>query len=262
MHQAAVGFHCPECVKRGRQTVYQGVAAMRTRPVLTQVLIAANVAVFLVGLAMTGSDALAQRTELHIDFGLTAATHYTASPDGGLALTGGVGHGEWYRMITSGFLHYGIFHLAVNMYALWILGRVVEHMGGRLRFGLVYVASILGGALGALLLDPGSLTAGASGGIFGLMGAIFLAQRAQGVAFRDSPLLMILVLNLFITFTLPGISVGGHMGGLVAGGISGWLLFDIGLKRSIDKRLPIALVAVMAVACLVGGVLVANTWMP
>ena len=262
MNPASVGFHCPECVKNGRQTVYQGIASIRTRPVLTQILIAANVGVFLVGLVLAGGDGLSGGTQLHVDYGLTAATHYSPAPGGGVELWGGVGHGEWYRMITSGFLHYGIFHLLVNMYALWILGGAVEHMGGRLRFGLIYAVSILGGGLGALLLDPGSLTAGASGGIFGLMGAIFIAQRAQGVPFRDSPLFMILVINLFITFGIPNISVGGHLGGLVAGGLASWLMFDFGLKRQVDKRLPIALVAALAVVCLAGGVTVANAWMP
>lgn len=260
MHQASVGFHCPECAKAGGQRVYRGAASLRTPPILTQILIGVNLAVFLVGVAMAGGDALAgQITDLHVDFGLVAKG-VVGTPQSWSWV--GVGEGEWYRMVTSGFLHYGVFHLAVNMYALWILGNAVENLGGRLRFGMIYAVSLLGGSLGALLLSPGDLTAGASGAIFGLMGAIFLAQRAQGISMRESPLLGVLLINLVITFGVGGISIGGHLGGLVGGAISGWLLFDLGRRPGVDKRLPLALCAAVAVACLVGGVVFATNWTP
>lgn len=260
MHQASVGFHCPECTKQGKQKVYQGIGSLRTRPVLTQILIAVNVAVFLIGLAMDGKGALTGDSgRLQIDYGLIAKFSSGSFTFPGL----GVGEGEWYRMVTSGFLHYGLFHLALNMYALWILGNAVESLGGRLKLGLIYGVSLVAGSLGALLLSPGSLTAGASGAIFGLMGAIFLAMRARGVPFRDSPLLNVLILNLVITFAFAGsISIGGHLGGLAGGAAAGWILFDLAERPGFDKRLANGACAALGVLCLVAGVVFATGWTP
>lgn len=262
MHQASVGFHCPECTKAGSQKVYQGMASLQTKPMLTMILIGMNVAVFLLGVAMEGADALAGvQGKMQVDFALIAADSGVLTSSGWI-LEGGVGHGEWYRMITSGFLHYGILHLLMNMYALYLLGRALEPATGRLRFGLIYGVSLLAGSFGALLLSPDSLTAGASGAIFGLMGAIFMAHRAQGLAFRDSPLLGVLVLNLVITFGLPGISIGGHVGGLLGGLFTGWLVFDLARRPGMDKRLPIGLACFAGVALLIAGIAVAAAWAP
>lgn len=267
MHQASVGFHCPECTKAGKQKVFQGIASVRARPLVTQILIGVNTAVFLLGAALDGSGALrGGQGRMHADFGLTAklwerGQSFFVGPVPGSTEVG-VGAGQWYRMVTSGFLHYGILHLLVNMYALWILGNAMENMGGRLRFGTIYGVSLVTGSFGALVLSPGSLTAGASGAIFGLMGAIFLAQRAQGVALRDSPLLGVLILNLVITFGFAGISIGGHLGGLVGGAATGWLLLDYGRRPGVDKRVPFAACGAVALVCLVGGVLFAAGWQP
>ncbi len=267
MHQASVGFHCPECAKQGKQRVYQGIGSLRARPIVTQILIAMNVAVFLAGVALDGKRALGGDTgRLQIDFGLVAklwkapAGLYRVPVPGSQGI--GVGAGEWYRIVTAGFLHYGILHLAVNMYALWILGNAVESLGGRLRFGMIYGVSLVAGGLGALILSPGSLTAGASGAIFGLMGAIFLAQRAQGISFRDSPLLGVLLINLVITFGIPGISIGGHVGGLIGGAFAGWLVFDYGRRPGVNPRLPIVACGAFTLVCLVGAVVFANGWVP
>lgn len=261
MHQASVGFHCPECTKAGKQKVYQGLGSLQARPVLTQILIAINVAVFLIGVALDGSGAIGGDSgRMQFDYGLIAK--FSTRSGQTIPSLGGVGEGEWYRMITSGFLHYGILHIALNMYALWILGRAVENLGGRLRFGIVYAASLVAGSAGALVLSPSSLTAGASGAIFGLMGAIFLAQRAQGVSFRDSPLLGILLLNLVITFGLPGISAGGHIGGLLGGAAAGWILFDYGMRPGVDKRIPLAACGALVLVCVVGGAIFASGWQP
>lgn len=261
MHQASVGFHCPECTKAGKQQVFQGIGALRVRPVLTQILIAINVGIFLLGIALDGGGAVrGDSGELQFDYGLIAKF----ATQGGQVIPslGGVGEGQWYRLVTSGFLHYGIVHLLFNMYALWILGQAVEQLGGKLRFGIVYGAALVGGSLGALLLSPDALTAGASGGIFGLMGAIFLAQRAQGVPFRDSPLFMVLLLNLVFTFGLGGISIGGHLGGLAAGAAAGWILFDLGARPGMDKRVPLAACAGLVLTCLVASVVFASGWQP
>ncbi len=177
MNQASVGFHCPECAKVGAQKVYRGTAALQTRPLLTQVLIAANVAVFVLAAVIDGGGALQGSIgSVHIDFGLIARAFYRGELIG-------VAEGEWYRMVTSGFLHFGVIHLLFNMYALWILGGAVEHLAGRARLAAGYGVSVLAGSLGALILSPDSLTAGASGGVFGLMGFILVAQRLQGLPF-------------------------------------------------------------------------------
>ena len=267
MHQASVGFHCPECSKQGTQKVYQGTSAMRTRPVLTQVLIGINVLVFAIGVALAGSQALSGSIDtVHLDFGLVAklwkfgGNLYTGPVPGSHEV--GVGGGQWYRMITSGFLHFGIFHLGMNMYALWILGNAVEQMGGRVRMATIYAVALLAGSFGALVLSPDNITAGASGAIFGLMGAIMVAQRAQGIPFRNSPLLWILGLNLVFTLGISGISVGGHIGGLLGGGLAGWALFDLPRRPGVSAKLGYGLCAIAAIACLVGGVVLSTGHVP
>ena len=222
MNQASVGFHCPECSKKGAQKVYRGAAALTSRPVLTQILIGINVAVFVLGMVTSGASAIQGDSTLTVDGGLIAR---------GLLSNGqliGVAEGEWYRIITSGFLHYGLFHIGFNMYALWILGNMLEGTIGRLRFGLIYGVALVGGSLGALLLSPDSLTAGASGAIFGLMGATLAIGRARGISIRQSPVFGILMLNLLLTFALAGrLSVGGHIGGLIGGFVAGFLLTEL-----------------------------------
>jgi membrane associated rhomboid family serine protease len=254
MNQASVGFHCPECAKSGAQKVYRGTAAMQVRPILTQVLIGINLLVFAIVAAQDPGEAFQGGiTQFHIDFSLVAGWPI----GGGQTLPYGVGDGEWYRMITSGFLHYGLIHLLFNMYALWILGGAVEHIGGRGRLAAAYGVSILAGSVGALIVTPDAFTAGASGGVFGLMGAILVAQRIQGVAFRDSPLLGVLGLNLLFTFGISNISVGGHIGGLIGGALAGWLLFSPDLRRR-NPLIGYAACAALGVACLVGGLAVAG----
>jgi membrane associated rhomboid family serine protease len=267
MHQASVGFHCPECTKQGAQKVYQGIGSLRVAPVLTQIIIAVNVAVFALGAVIDGAGAFAGDTgRMAVDFGLTAKLWersdglFLGPVLGSEAI--GVGAGEWYRLVTSGFLHYGILHLAVNMYALWILGQAVEQMGGRGRLGAIYATSLLAGSFGALVLSPDGLTAGASGAIFGLMGAIFLAQRAQGIPFRNSPLLGVLLINLVITLGISSISVGGHLGGLAGGALAGWALFDLARRPGTSKQLPWLVCGGVALACVVGSIAFATAYTP
>jgi membrane associated rhomboid family serine protease len=110
-------------------------------------------------------------------------------------------------------------HLLLNMYLLYLLGQMLEPGIGRVRFGLVYLAALLGGSAGALLIQPDGLHGGASGAVFGLMGAIFVAYRQRGVNPLTTGIGATLLLNLFLTFTIPGISIGGHIGGVVAGAV-------------------------------------------
>lgn len=238
MHQASVGFHCPECSKTGSQKIVRPLQLL-TRPIVSQGLIAFMVLLFVVGIG----PGLETRTGVIVDYALNG-------PD--------VAAGEWYRIVTGGFLHFNVIHVAFNMLALYQLGMLLEPAFGRLRFGLVYAVCLLTGSLGVLLFSPSSYTMGASGAVFGLMGFAFMAMRARGMDPWASGLGGTIVLNVIITFTLSAyISVGGHMGGLVGGAICGWVIHDAGPKHIKDERATLAVVAGIGVAAAVASILVA-----
>jgi membrane associated rhomboid family serine protease len=134
--------------------------------------------------------------------------------------------GEWYRLISSGFLHFGLLHIGMNMFLLWQLGVLLEPALGRGRFTLLYFVSMLGGAVGALVLSPNALTGGASGAVFGLMAAASVGLQQRGVNPFKTGIGATLVLNLLITFTIPGISVGGHLGGAIMGAAIGYAMLE------------------------------------
>jgi membrane associated rhomboid family serine protease len=133
---------------------------------------------------------------------------------------------EWYRIVTSAFLHFGIIHLAFNMFLLFQLGLLLEPALGRIRFLLLYIASMLGGSAGILLIhaDDRGIHGGASGAVFGLLGAAAVIYFRRGINPLSTGVGTALVLNLFITFSIPGISIGGHIGGLIAGAAAGALM--------------------------------------
>ncbi|HEX6967654.1 MAG TPA: rhomboid family intramembrane serine protease [Micromonosporaceae bacterium] len=227
MHDAAVGHQCPECVAEGRRTqrpvrtAFGGGAAGQAGYV-TKALIGINVLVALLAAGLGGLGAVAGgnwggllggATELHLYGGMLGYGVY--EQDGPLH---GVAFGESYRLLTSMFLHYGLLHLLVNMWALWIIGRTLEAALGPIRFLALYLVAGLGGSVAVYYFQPTNLTAGASGAIFGLFAALFVILRRLG---RDtSSVIPILVINLVITFTVPGISIAGHLGGLVTGAVT------------------------------------------
>ena len=131
-----------------------------------------------------------------------------------------VAAGDWWRLITAAFLHYGPFHLGLNMLALWWFGAPLEETLGRGRFLLLYLVSGLAGSAGALIASPQAVTVGASGAIFGILGAALVLERQGTPVFGGA--LTLIVINLAFTFAVPNISIGGHLGGL-AGGILGTL---------------------------------------
>ncbi len=233
MRSASVGFHCPECTSSGRQRVLTAQSLV-TRPIITQVLIALNVAVYLIGLAEGRQDALAGRTGFTTDGGLFGPS---------------VAAGDWWRIVTSGFLHAGLAHLAFNMFALWMLGNQLEPALGRVRFALVYATAMLAGSLGVLVLSPDSLTVGASGAVFGLMGAAAAAQRVRGTSIWDTGIGTLLVVNLTFTFLIPGISIGGHLGGLTGGFAAGSILLGGSVSRGRSPAAPMVLCAALGLAC-------------
>jgi membrane associated rhomboid family serine protease len=241
MTPTSVGMRCPECA--GQTTKVRTVRNLHADPQLTYAIIAVNVLVFL--------GEVASGTGL---FGPVAGRVYT---DG--ALYGPlIADGDWWRIVTGGFLHASLIHIAFNMYFVYALGGLLEPAMGKLRFGILYVVSLLGGSLGALIVTPNSPTVGASGAAFGLLGAGILAMRARGIDPMQSGLGMTLILNLGISFILPGISIGGHIGGLIAGGIAGYLLFSVAERRRELAGVAMGAAVVLGVACAVASVIVAR----
>ncbi len=129
--------------------------------------------------------------------------------------------GEWYRLVSSGFLHFGVLHVGMNMFLLYQLSRMLEPTLGSVKFTLVYFASLFGGAAGALMLSPNALTGGASGAVFGMMAAAIVGMRQRGVNPLQTGLGLTFLINIGLTLAIPNISVGGHFGGALAGAACG-----------------------------------------
>ena len=174
----------------------------------------------------------------------------------------GVAHGEWYRLITAGFLHVGLWHIALNMLALWFLGSQLEPVLGRVKFAVVYMVSLLAGSLGVIIVSPHQITVGASGAIFGLLGFAIAYQRSLGINIWQSGLGMILVLNLVFTFGVSGISIGGHVGGLIGGYLCGLILYELTPRMRTHPAVPTILCGSVGVACFVASLVVASGLSP
>ncbi len=226
--------------------------------IVTSALIATNVVVFVVlGLMYGFGDMLAgARTEAHARFALAGGAldgvgGLVGTGDGRFVITGG---NDWYRLITSGFLHYGIIHLGFNMYVLYMLGNMLEPSLGRVRFASIYFASMLGGSAGALLLQPNGLTAGASGAVFGLLGAAAVGMWHQGINPFSTGVGRLLLINLVFTFFWPNVSIGGHLGGALAGAICAFVMMAPpykGFPRWAAAATPAAVAVVSIVASFV-----------
>lgn len=216
---APVGIRCPEHAGSGPGPARVAARARRmtlggTAGLVTKTLVGLNVGIYLVQLAMgAGFDADSGWIFTHLAL-IGDAVYSTGEP-------AGVANGEWWRILTATFLHYGPIHLALNMLALWWFGPSLEEVLGRVRFALLYLVGGLAGSAGALLWTPDSVTVGASGAIFGIFGAAFILER-QGVAVFGGAALTIIAVNLVFTLFIPGVSIGGHLGGL-AGGAAGML---------------------------------------
>ncbi len=237
MTPTPVGMRCPECAsQRTKVTRGVGEASLFGTAPATVVLIALNVVAYLAETA-TGSGGLSGVSgSLVRDFGLQGAA---------------VADGEWYRLVTGGFLHAGLLHLGFNMFALFVLGRLLEPGIGTPRFVALYFASLLAGSFGALALtDPGQFTVGASGAIFGIFGATFVIARGRGLNTVASELGVLLLINLALTFGIAGISIGGHLGGLAGGLLCGIAIVagDRGMLG--PNRLGAELAAMIAVGVL------------
>jgi membrane associated rhomboid family serine protease len=216
MTPTPVGMRCPDCA--GQKQRVQSLRSMHVDPTVTYVLIAINVLMFLGsgagGSFLTGSGGSSRVFQ-------------------DLALWGpaiDIGHDYW-RLVTAGFLHSGLLHIGFNMYILYWLGTMLEPALGHARFLALYFTSLLAGSFGALLLSPNAVTVGASGAVFGLMGAAFVMQRARGIDPMQSGIGPVILLNLAISFVIPNISIGGHLGGLICGAAAAFAMERLAGRR-------------------------------
>ncbi len=201
---APVGFLCPDDAEtpRRQQQAARSMARLE-RPPTTYGVVGLIIAIYLgqrIGLVSVRDFAL---------FGPAVAA------------------GEWWRVLTSGFLHANLLHIGFNGYLAFQLGRMLEAPMGSSRLLAVYLAGLFGGSAGALLLSYNALTIGASGAVFGLMGAALVGLRRAGVNPWTSQIGSLVILNLVFTFVIPNVSVGGHIGGLAAGAAAGWVVFRV-----------------------------------
>ena len=243
MTPTSVGMRCPECA-RDRTKVRTPRSISGRRASVTEALIAINVLVFL---AETAGGAPLQGTG-----GGNVWNH--------LVLFGPLmshGHHEYWRLVSAGFTHDGIFHILVNMLSLYFVGMALEPAIGRVQFLAIYLSSLLAGSFGALLFQPNVPTVGASGAIFGIFGALIVVARYRGIPIWQSGLGFWLLLNLIFTFSFAGISIGGHIGGLIAGALGGVLVIE-GAERRHMPLLSVAGCAAIAIACVAAGIAVAG----
>jgi len=234
MTPTSVGMRCPECARE--RTKVRTVSSGPTVPVVTRALIALNVLVF---------------------FAETATGGQLGGGGGGTVFEKGALFGpyvaqqhEYWRLLTSGFLHAGLLHIVFNMVFLYIMGPMLEPAIGRVNFAAVYFASLLAGSFGALLFQPDVPTIGASGACFGILGALIVVAHYRGISIWQSGLGVTLLINIVFSLSFAGISIGGHLGGVLGGAAAGWMIVQLSERR----RMPAAalagclLVAVVSVA--------------
>ena len=240
MTQASIGHHCPECVAGQSQQVYRARDLVNRRPPVITALMAVNVVAFLAQIAT--------QERITVE---------------GILWGPAVADGQWWRLVTSAFLHGNLMHIGFNMYALWIFGRPLEDAFGPVRFGLTYLAGLLGGSLAVLAFNFGAPTLGASGAVLGLAGALAAVLWARGINITQTSLGFIFLINLGLPLLVPRISFWGHFGGIAAGFAAGWLLswlpsrfgWSSGAARSATIGLSVALAVASVAVAGMGGVL-------
>jgi membrane associated rhomboid family serine protease len=233
--QAAVGVHCPECVKEARQNsprrtpaVVRMARASSNLPIATYSLIGVTAVVFVLQLVSNGS----------------VTNNFAYFP----SLTAV----QPWQMLTNIFLHTSPLHILLNMYSLFVIGPLMERAVGRGRFLAIYFIAGFGGSVGVLLLTadihvPGAAVLGASGAIFGLLGGLFVIQRRLGG--NTTQLFIVIAINLVIGFVIPGLAWQAHVAGLLVGAAVGFIYLET--RRPNQKVLQIALVALVAIALIV-----------
>jgi membrane associated rhomboid family serine protease len=240
MTPTPVGMRCPECSKQGTRVMT--MRNMAARPRVTFGLIALNVLAF-----------LSEQGQLSL-FG--SGLHGPVIEHGILyRYAVGVEH-EYWRLVTSGFLHVDVLHIGFNMYLLYLLGMMLEPALGSVKFAAIYFTSLLAGSFG-VLFATGASSLGASGAVFGLMGAAVIELRARRVSVMESGIGGLIVINLILSFAVPGISVGAHVGGLIGGALAG-----LAIRTADDGHrswLGLAACVALSAASVAGAVAVAGS---
>jgi membrane associated rhomboid family serine protease len=246
MTPTSVGMRCPECAKQ--KTKVRSAAAARAgyggEPRVTVAIIIACVVLFLgsgggIGLQSSGGG------WIYNNFALNGATIHFSH--------------DYYRLLTSGFLHNGLIHIGFNMYLLWLLGRQLEPAIGSVRFGTVYFTALLVGSFGALVQTTEATVVGASGAVFGLMGLLAVEQFRRGYDPFSGGLGGLILINLAIGL-VPSfhIAIGAHVGGLIGGALAGLAFHQADRMR--QPWLGYAACAVMAVGAVLGAIAVSGNF--
>jgi membrane associated rhomboid family serine protease len=239
-----VGMRCPECARERTKVTRITPGVHLGRAPATYILIAINVIAFIaeVGSGAPLGTSFAAGGSVYRDFSLFGPA---------------VANGEWYRLLTAGFLHAGLLHILFNMVALYFLGSLLEPGIGTPRFLAVYFVSLLAGSFGALLITPDTHTVGASGAVFGLMSAAFIVARHRGVEQLAGQIGFYIIINIFFTIGVSGISIGGHFGGLIAGALCGFLIVFAERRARRPVELEVLGMTALAVLSVVGAIAIA-----
>jgi membrane associated rhomboid family serine protease len=235
-------MRCPECARD--RTKVRTIRAVSGRAIVTETLIAINAVVFLAeiatGVTLGGAD---------------SGWVYDHAALFGPFLTGG--YHEYWRLLTAGFLHASLIHIALNMFFLYFIGRTLEPAIGSVNFTVIYLTSLLAGSFGALVFQPDIPTLGASTACFGIFGALIVVAYDRRIPIWQSGLGPTLLINLVFTLTVSNISLGGHLGGLIGGFICGWLVVYVGERRG-QRALALAGCAAVAALSVFGAIAVAG----
>ena len=240
MTPTSVGMRCPEC-SREKTRVTRVRPGMTNAPVATQAIIAINVVAYLSEIA-TGAG-----------FGNVSGTVYEHGALYGPAVS--IGHDYW-RLVTAGFLHASFFHVLFNMVFIWFIGRSLEPAIGSARLVVAYMAALLCGSFGVLLLEPESVAVGASGAAFGLLGTLIVEARARGIDLWSTGLIQIALLNFAFTFLVPNIAIGAHLFGFLGGLLVGVIYMQAD-KLRLPRAASLAAGSALAVVAFVAGILIA-----
>ena len=228
MHQASVGYHCPSCVRGHAAATKPARKALQTalhghRPMVTMAIMAVAGLVYAFDISQGANPVSGENSLVVQELSVWAI---------------GIERGEWWRVVTSGFGHIGLIHIGFNMWLLWMLGQGLEGRFGPINFGLIYLAGIIGGSLGALLVEPRSAAVGASGAVFALMGLTLVLQKVAGQNIFQSGIGGLVLINILFSFR-GGVSLGGHLGGLVVGVVIGFVIVEA-RKRRLDQTSRLA----------------------
>jgi membrane associated rhomboid family serine protease len=243
MTPTPVGMRCPNCARQ--KTEVHTMRSMAVEPIATYILIALNIAVYI---------GVRSNPDIFDQLYVVGTTAYSSNPFSAPELHG-VSQGEWYRIITGDFLHRDFLHILFNLLSLYWLGRMIEPALGHARYVGIYLASGLVGSLAVLIMGQGAY--GASGCIYGLLGAAIVMARNRQINLMQSGLIPILAINLLLTISL-GFSLAGHVGGLIGGLVTTWGVEELAKRRRNSTGAAVGICAAVGVAAIIGSIFAAG----